>query len=343
MKSLVSILIPAYNAEKWIADTIRSAIAQTWEPKEIIVLDDGSTDQTFEVAKQFESELVQVLRHENQGVVETRNKLFSLCHGAYIQWLDADDLLAPDKIARQMQVCEQAKNPRMLFSSPFGSFLYRPQHARFIHTDLWCDLTPKEFLIRKMGQKLSLQTSTWLVSRELTEAAGPWDPLMFVNNDGEYFSRVILKSEGVQFVPDANVYYRSVGNGSVSYIGRSNKKLEALWRGLQLHIGYLRGLEDSERVRKACVEYLKHYLIDFYPVRMDLVEKVQQAARDLGGHIDEPPLSWKYRWIRSIFGWNAAHRTMFVVPEIRWSLKRYWDKLAFSMENRQSEHTRQRV
>ena len=66
MRPLVSILIPAYNAEQWIADTLRSAIAQTWERKEIIVVDDGSTDRTLAVARQFESEQVRVVAHEHQ-------------------------------------------------------------------------------------------------------------------------------------------------------------------------------------------------------------------------------------------------------------------------------------
>jgi len=101
MKPLVSILIPAYNAENWVADTIRSAMAQTWEPKEIIVLDDGSKDRTYEVAKEFESEKVHVFKQENTGVPTARNNLFSMSHGEFIQWLDADDLLAPDKIERQ--------------------------------------------------------------------------------------------------------------------------------------------------------------------------------------------------------------------------------------------------
>ena len=78
MKPLVSILIPAYNAEEWIADTIRSAMAQTWEPKEIVIVDDGSSDRTYEVAKQFASETVRIYRHENQGPSATRNKAFSL-------------------------------------------------------------------------------------------------------------------------------------------------------------------------------------------------------------------------------------------------------------------------
>src|SRR3984885_14720915 len=94
VQPLVSIVIPAYNAEKWIADTLRSAIAQTWERKEIIVVDDGSTDQTHAIARQFEAQGVRVVKQENQGASAARNKAFSLSHGDHIQWLDADDLLA---------------------------------------------------------------------------------------------------------------------------------------------------------------------------------------------------------------------------------------------------------
>lgn len=70
---LVSILIPAYNAEKWVGDTIRSAMAQTWKHKEIVVVDDGSQDRTLEVAQQYESESVRVVTSKNQGAAATRN------------------------------------------------------------------------------------------------------------------------------------------------------------------------------------------------------------------------------------------------------------------------------
>src|SRR5580693_7854433 len=112
MKPLVSILIPAYNAEAWISDTLRSAIGQTWEPKEIIVVDDGSKDQTLAIARQFESKQVRVVSQENQGAAAARNKCFSLSQGQYIQWLDADDLLGPDKISRQMEVLSQGLTDR---------------------------------------------------------------------------------------------------------------------------------------------------------------------------------------------------------------------------------------
>ena len=107
---LVSILVPAFNAQEWIADTLHSAIAQTWENKEIIIVNDGSTDQTVAIARKFESESVRIITQKKQGAAAARNKAFSLSRGDYIQWLDADDLLSPDKIARQVEALSQCRS-----------------------------------------------------------------------------------------------------------------------------------------------------------------------------------------------------------------------------------------
>lgn len=334
MTPLVSILVPAYNAEKWLGDTIRSAVAQTWHPKEIIVVDDGSTDQTLEIARQFESESVRVVSQENQGAAAARNKALSLSHGDYIQWLDADDLLAPDKIARQMAALNPGDSPRTLLSSSFGHFMYRPDRARFVPNALWCDLSPAEFLLRKLEQKAFMQTAVWLVSRELTEAAGPWDTSMFVDDDGEYFCRILLASDSIRFVRDARVYYRWIGTTTLSYIGRSNSKLNALWRSMQLHITYLLSLDGSERARAACLKYLQNYVIDFYPLRLDIVESMHQSAKELGGQLKVPRLSWKYSWIKALFGWSWAQRAQLFLPTVRWSLVRFWDRVLFGIQNR---------
>jgi glycosyltransferase involved in cell wall biosynthesis len=314
MRPLVSILIPAHNAEKWIADTIRSAVAQTWQPKEIIVVDDGSTDQTLAVAQQFESESVRVVGQKNQGAAAARNEAFELSHGDYIQWLDADDLLAPDKVSRQMEALGPEANPRTLLSSSWGHFMYRPHRARFTPTALWCDLSPTEFLLRKLGQRVFMQTAVWLVSRELSNAAGPWNTSMISDDDGEYFCRVILASNGIRFVPESRVYYRLVGAARLSYVGQSNKKLDALWSSMQLHIGYLRSLEDGERARTACLRYLQNYVIAFYPLRLDLVALMHRTAEELGGQLEVPRLSWKYSWIQRLAGWNSAKRAQLLLP-----------------------------
>jgi glycosyltransferase involved in cell wall biosynthesis len=139
MRPLVSILIPAYNAGPWIADTIKSALNQTWLRKEIIVVDDDSADQTFEVARLFASNTVAVVSQENQGASAARNGAFELCQGDYVQWLDADDLLSPDKVAKQMAAAQECQDKRRLLSSGWGYFMYRPSKAKFIPTPLWCD------------------------------------------------------------------------------------------------------------------------------------------------------------------------------------------------------------
>lgn len=334
MKPFVSILIPAYNAELWIADTLRSALAQTWGRKEIIVVDDGSTDRTLAIARQFESDSVHVFTHSNQGAAAARNQAFVLSRGDYIQWLDADDLLAPDKIERQVEALVGCRSSRTLLSSEWGQFRYRHYRAKFVPTALWCDLSPVEWLLRKMGQNLHMQPATWLVSRELTSAAGAWDTSMFVDDDGEYFCRVLLASDGVRFVPKARVYYRASGASSLSYIGNSEKKIEAQWRSMKLHIGYLRSLEDSERVRMACVHYLQTWLTCFYPERLDIVKLVEQLARDLGGRLACPRLSWKYSWIEALFGRAAAKRAQLLMPEVRWWAWSKWDKAMARLANR---------
>jgi glycosyltransferase involved in cell wall biosynthesis len=334
MKPLVSILIPAFNAENWIAETIKSAIGQTWQRKEIIIVDDGSIDQTLAAARQFASRGVAVVTHQNQGGAATRNHALSLSQGDYIQWLDSDDLLAPDKITKQMEASEEYRGDRMLYSSGWGYFAYRSNRAKFSPTPLWCDLSPVEWLLRKMGENLHMGVHTWLVSRELTEAAGPWDIRLHVDDDGEYFCRVILASDGIRFVPEAKAFYRITPSSRKSYIGQSDKKRDAKLLSMQLHVKYIQSLEDSDRVRAACLRYLQNWLIYFYPDRLDIVVELEKLAQRLGGQLDAPRLRWKYAWIKPLFGWGPAKQAQFMLPQLKASLMRSWDRTMYYLEKR---------
>ncbi len=327
MKPLVSILIPAFNAENWIAATLRSAIAQTWTPTEIIVVDDGSTDRTLSIARQFESARVRVLTQENQGAAAARNTAFSYSQGEYIQWLDSDDLLDPSKITEQLQALDRCRNDRTIVSCSWGRFLYRPQRAEFVPTALWRDLSPVEWVIGKMGRNLFMPDHSWLVSRSLTEKAGPWDTTLAVDDDGEYFCRVLLLADNIRFVPEAKVYYRVSGSGSVSNIGLSPRKVDSQWRSMRLQIQYLRSVEDSPRARAACITYLSNWLIYFYPERQDIVSQAEELARELGGELGHPHLSWKYSWIARAFGWTQAKSARLLLPNIRWSVERTWERI----------------
>lgn len=96
----ISVVIPCYNASAWLRETLESALAQTLPPLEIIVVDDGSTDGSGEIAASF-GEPVRVIRQENQGESVARNRGLDEARGEWTALLDADDLWEPDKLARQ--------------------------------------------------------------------------------------------------------------------------------------------------------------------------------------------------------------------------------------------------
>jgi hypothetical protein len=111
--------------------------------------------------------------------------------------------------------------------------------------------------------------------------------------------------------------------------------MEAQFISMQLHIGYLRSLEDSERVRAACVKYLQTCLPSFYPERLDIVKQAEQIAATLGGRLKvPPPLSWKYAWIQKGFGWPLAKRAQIFLPRCKQSMIRSWDKALSRFDSR---------
>jgi hypothetical protein len=185
-----------------------------------------------------------------------------------------------------------------------------------------------------MEQNLHMQPATWLVSRELTEAAGPWDIRLSLDDDGEYFCRVLLASDGTRFVEGTKTFYRASGSQSLSMVDGSAKKLESQFLSMQLHVRYLKSLEESDRTRAACLRYLATWFPCFYPERADLVEQLQQLAASLGGKLEAPRLSWKYAWIGTVFGQTSAKRTQMQYNRWKASLIRSWDKALFQFERR---------
>lgn len=333
MKPLVSILISAYNAQEWITDMLQSAITQTWSRKEIILVDDGSTDATARLAKRFASQGVTVLSTENRGLSAGLNYAYRHCQGDYIQFLDADDLLAPDKIERQLAALREVDSKRILLSSPWAPFYYRTRNAHFVRNSLWQNLSPTEWLFRKLNENIHMQNATWLLSRELAEAAGPWDETLHYDQDGEYFARVLLASERTQFVRETGIFYRITSTSRVSHIGDSNEKKNSLFCSMKLHISYLRSLEDSERIRKACLTYMQNWYFNFYPERPDIIAELQSLAEELHGHLEIPSLRRKYAWIKPVFGWSTAKWAQNSLPHLKVYCMRRCDKTMFKLEN----------
>ena len=333
MLPLVSILIPAYNAEKWIAQTLASAIDQDHSRKEVILVDDGSSDRTFEIAKNFASSSVKVISQSNAGGPAARNTALSHAQGDYVQWLDHDDVLACDKISSQLRRGAAGHNDRVLLSCPFGVFYYRPERAVFRGGPLCRDLAPKDYFYIKFSGNTYLQSSSWLVSRKLTELAGPWWEVRSPDDDGEYFCRIVAAAERICFVPEARCYWR-VGNYLSFSEARSALALDSFYSSTCRCIEHYLAIEDTERSRRACVQFLQDRLILFFPERPDLFQKMSNRAAELGGVIHEPPLNWKYRLIRSTFGWPAAKLASRFCPKLRVGAERAYDNIMYHLARR---------
>jgi glycosyltransferase involved in cell wall biosynthesis len=337
MADLVSILIPAYNAERWIRETIRSALDQTWPNKEIIIVNDGSKDGTLAVAKQYESKSVKVITQNNRGACAARNEALRLAQGDYIQWLDSDDLFEHDKIFKQLEHAEPGERSRVLLTSAFGTFYFRPRKARFQPNLLWQDLSPLEWLLAKLGENVWMNPTAWLVSRKLTDLAGQWDERLSSSgdDDGEYICRVVSASERVRFIPEARCYYRIGNVGSLNWsMGESRERLEGLFLSLCLSIEHMRSLEDSEKTRRACLRLLETWFPLYYPEEEQLIQEFQKVAQELGGTLPLPTVSWKYYPIKSVFGMSAAKKVMYNWRKTKLLALKNLDRLLYSMGSR---------
>lgn len=335
MSELVSILIPAYNAERWILDTIKSAMNQSWSNKEIIVVDDGSKDSTFDIAKTFESKNIKVVRQINTGACGARNHALRLAQGDYIQWLDADDLLHPDKISKQLSQVGPGRTSRTLLTCAWGKFFFRHETAKFVPDSLWQDRSAVDWILTKFKDNVWMNPSVWLVSRQLTELAGLWDERLSSSgdDDGEYICRVVANASNVKFVAEAQCYYRIGTVGSLNWnMEKSEKSLDLLALAMALNIAHLRSLEDSPRTRDAAMRYLQTFLPYFYSANEELLNKINALAESLGGKLNPPTLGWKYRPFELALGPLGAKRVMNNWRSMKLLAHGRWDKFLFKLD-----------
>jgi glycosyltransferase involved in cell wall biosynthesis len=305
---LVSILIPCYNAASYLAETLESALAQTWPSCEIIVVDDGSTDGSLDVARKFEGRGVRVFTQSNAGAAAARNRALRESRGEFLQYLDADDLISPAKVERQLALLA-ARPANTLATCAWGRFRTDPRDAAFVDHAVFRDLAPVEFLVLAGETGAMMHPSAWLVPRALAERAGPWDESLSLNDDGEYFSRVALASTGLAFCADmdARSYYRSGLAGSLSQ-RRNERARRSQFASLAAITRALRAAEDSPRTRRAAAGYWRRFVHDFYPWPTDLIAQAMAEIERAGEPLGQPPMGPKTSALARLIGWKAVWR-----------------------------------
>jgi glycosyltransferase involved in cell wall biosynthesis len=304
---LVSILIPCHNAAPWLAQTLESALTQTWTHKEIIVVDDGSSDNSAAIVHTYAGRGVRLITQENRGAAAARNHAIREAHGDFFQFLDADDLISPDKISAQLDVLG-ARPAGTIASCAWGRFADDPAAARFIDEAVFRDFAPVDFLVLSARTGAMMHPSAWLVPRPVAERAGPWDESLTLNDDGEYFCRVLLASSGLAFTPGARSYYRSGLPGSLSQ-RRDERSRRSQFRSIESIARRLLAAEDSPRTRRAGANYYQRFLHDFFPAPRALMRTAAARVAELGGtDLDRPAMGPRTAALARFIGWKNVWR-----------------------------------
>jgi glycosyltransferase involved in cell wall biosynthesis len=311
---LVSAIIPCFNAERWISETLASLLAQTHPALEIIVVDDGSTDGSTGLVEEFVSEKVRLLRQPNSGASRARNAGLAVANGEFIQFLDADDILAPNKI--EIQLRRLHDRPGAIAMAEWARFTGSIEQAAFRPDATWRDLAPMDWLVAAWVQGGGmLYPGMWLIPRKVVERAGPWDETLSLNDDGEYFTRVLLASSEVLFCEGSRSYYRSSIPGSLSGL-KSARGWHSHFHSIELCQRHVLAREESDRVRR-CVSMLwQRFAHASYPFARELSEEAMRRAKGLHGVVLEPEGGPLFRLVLRLAGWRVARRLQ------QWSYER---------------------
>lgn len=309
---LVSILIPCHNAAPYLAATLDSCLAQTCSPCEIVVVDDGSTDGSREIATQYTNRGVLLLTQNKQGAASARNSALRIARGTYLQYLDADDLLAPNKIAAQLQraTCEPSG---AVLTGHWGRFQSNPALLTFADSNpLFADLSGREYLVRYGSNDCMMHPAAWLVPRAIAIQAGPWDEHLSLNDDGEYFARIVAHAPSIVYCADAVSLYRSSLPGSLSQ-QRTPRHISSAYQALTQIVSVMLKLEDSPQMRRAAADLCQRFAYDYYPDSPQFTRDAEVRARKLGGSKYAPLGGLGFQLLRRLVGWKLARRLQAVV------------------------------
>jgi glycosyltransferase involved in cell wall biosynthesis len=200
MDPSVSVIIPVYNGEAFLREAVESALAQTYSPVEIIVVDDGSTDGTAAVARELP---VTYLHQENAGVSSARNLAIAHSQGDLLALLDGDDVWLPQKLAVQIEALDG--NPDAGYASCFFSYIFRPMPRP---PSWWPPIWYRAGYVPPTEAGYCIP-STWIIRRSTWDAVGPFDPTRRLGEDIDWLARAKDLGISTAIVDDVLLHKRA--------------------------------------------------------------------------------------------------------------------------------------
>lgn len=259
MCNLVSVIIPCYNYGGYIAETLNSLIAQSYQHWEAIVVDDGSTDNSASVVQEIARKdgRVKYIFQQNQGLAASRNNGIAASHGDYIQLLDADDYIAPDKLKLQVKILDENPDVALVYSD---TYLFK--HSNVVNDKReFSKFSLKMPPMSGQGESLAMHMAhdnIFLVGcpvfrREMSARIGGFDASLFSLEDWNFWYRAVLT--GFQFYydnsPGTEFYVRSHGDNMSTNRYR-------MWKyKIQARESIIKIIDDAVRQKKQGINFAK--------------------------------------------------------------------------------------
>lgn len=316
-KNKVSVIIPAFNASLYISETLDSVLQQKYKNIEIIIVDDYSEDNTWNIIEGYRDKYphkIKIYKNKGKGACAARNYGFDLSTGDYIQYLDADDILNPKKIEKQIDLL-QIFGDEIIVSSYWGRFYDKLDSVQWAEQLINKDYdNPINWLIDTWNDKGMGQTSIWLTPRELIKKAGVWNENLLINQDGEFFSRVLLNVKAIKFCEQAKVYYRS---GNINSITLNNNfgefKAKSLLLSFKLYELNLKNYFDSIEIKKSLGNNYLNFIYKFHPLFPELLKNAENNFISLGFTKMWPVGGYRFKKFANIIGFKNALKVRSVL------------------------------
>jgi GT2 family glycosyltransferase len=268
----ISVIVPAYNAERTILETVESVQQQTFSDFELIVINDGSTDRTLELLKTIKDPRLKIFSYENGGLPVARNRGIFHATGEFIAFLDADDLWANDKLEMQLTALQQHPEAGVAYSWTYfmveqgGTLSFHACKPIFFEGNVYASLLVGDFIYNG---------SNTLIRRQAIESVGEFDPLCAGCADWDYWLRLAARWSFV-VVPKPQILYRQSS-------GTMSSKVEAMKEAslIALEKAYRAAPPELQSLRNQSVTRFHIYCADLYLKHRTHMGGVNEAGWNL--------------------------------------------------------------
>ncbi len=317
----ISVIVPAYNAEKTILETITSVLNQTFTDFELLVINDGSTDRTLELLSTVKDQRLKIFSYPNGGVSVARNRGITHASGEFIAVLDADDLWTVDKLELQLAALQEHPEAGLAYSWAYymdeqGKSI-QPSEPVYFEGNVYAQLLVNDFVV---------SCSNCLMRRQTIDSVGEFDQEVAGAADWDYWLRVALQWPFV-VVPKHQVYYRvSVGSmqSNVEFMERCNLRV--------IEKGFQAAPPEMQSLKNQSLANTYRYSAHLYLTRVASADGAKQAAQKLWMAIRLYPRILRDSWTRNLL--IKALLMRVISPKVSRNLLQFVSKLRTTRNTR---------